>query len=170
VGPDYQMTGFDPLITKRKPKHSSAVTSLTRRISSFERLSRPSSNLVDKNKQTGNLVTSLLRQPGQVYISNVLTTTWSQVPVYPPTPMVSLNHTQYDSRYVRSADGTEIYADACGDRSPGSPVLILLHGAFMVKGAFDPIIEDPKWTSSAFLVSLTVIRTGLKLMMVAGAV
>ncbi|XP_006456516.1 hypothetical protein AGABI2DRAFT_195608 [Agaricus bisporus var. bisporus H97] len=65
---------------------------------------------------------------------------------------VSQNPTKYDSRYVKSADGTEIYADACGNRSPNSPVLVLIHGAFMVKGAFDPIIEDPKWTSSVFFV------------------
>jgi hypothetical protein len=61
------------------------------------------------------------------------------------------------SRFVQSADGTEIYADATGNRSPGAPVLVLIHGAFMVKGAFNPIFEDPKWTSSIFLVSLAGI-------------
>jgi len=75
------------------------------------------------------------------------------------------------SRFIKSADGTEIYADAIGTRSPGTPVLILIHGAFMVKGAFDPIFEDPKWTSSVFLVSLvSIVSCKLQLMIVEGAV
>ncbi|XP_006459465.1 hypothetical protein AGABI2DRAFT_191431 [Agaricus bisporus var. bisporus H97] len=56
------------------------------------------------------------------------------------------------SRLVKSADGTEIYTDATGNRSPSTPVLVLVHGLFMNKGAFNPIFDDPKWTSSLFLV------------------
>jgi pimeloyl-ACP methyl ester carboxylesterase len=65
---------------------------------------------------------------------------------------------QYDSRFVKSNDGTEIYTDACGNRSPDCPVLVLIHGAFMVKGVFNPMFEDPKWTSNAFLVSLIRLK------------
>ncbi|XP_006456513.1 hypothetical protein AGABI2DRAFT_188435 [Agaricus bisporus var. bisporus H97] len=56
------------------------------------------------------------------------------------------------SRFVKSADGTEIYTDATGSRSPSTPVLVLVHGGFMCKEAFNPIFDDPKWTSSLFLV------------------
>ncbi|KAF9449217.1 alpha/beta-hydrolase [Macrolepiota fuliginosa MF-IS2] len=66
---------------------------------------------------------------------------------------MAVNHPmKYDSRWVKSADGTEIYTDAAGNRSPGSPVIVLIHGFSMVKAVFDPIFEDPKWTSQAFLV------------------
>ncbi|XP_006453747.1 hypothetical protein AGABI2DRAFT_42806, partial [Agaricus bisporus var. bisporus H97] len=53
---------------------------------------------------------------------------------------------------VKSADGTEIYADAAGNRSPSTPVLVLVHGGFLCKDAFNPIFDDPKWTSNLFLV------------------
>lgn len=56
------------------------------------------------------------------------------------------------SRFVKSADGTEIYADAAGNCSPSVPVIVMIPGFSMVKAAFDPIFEDPKWTSNAFLV------------------
>lgn len=54
---------------------------------------------------------------------------------------------------VKSADGTEIYADAVGNRSPGIPTIVMIPGFSMVKAAFDSIFEDHKWTSNAFLVS-----------------
>lgn len=69
--------------------------------------------------------------------------------------MARVNPTKYESRFTRSADGTEIYTDAIGDRSPASPTIILIHWACMVKGVFDPIFEDPRWTSDAFLVRLS---------------
>lgn len=59
----------------------------------------------------------------------------------------------FESRFVKSADGTEIYTDAAGSRSPASLVVVLIHGGCMVKAAFDPMFEDPKWTSGVFLVS-----------------
>ncbi|KXN83245.1 hypothetical protein AN958_01650 [Leucoagaricus sp. SymC.cos] len=58
----------------------------------------------------------------------------------------------YNSRFVTSADGTKIYTDARGNRSPSAPVIVLIHGGSMVKESFNPIFEDPGWTSRAFLV------------------
>ncbi|KAF9449690.1 alpha/beta-hydrolase [Macrolepiota fuliginosa MF-IS2] len=60
--------------------------------------------------------------------------------------------TQLKPRFVKSADGTEIYADAAGTRSPAVPVLILIHGFSMRKEAFDPMFKDPQWLSNSFLV------------------
>ncbi|KAF5350071.1 hypothetical protein D9756_009079 [Leucocoprinus leucothites] len=60
--------------------------------------------------------------------------------------------TKYEARFVKSADGTEIYTDAAGNRSPSAPIIVLIHGGSMVKESYDPIFEDPRWTSRAFLV------------------
>ncbi|KAF9444796.1 alpha/beta-hydrolase [Macrolepiota fuliginosa MF-IS2] len=60
--------------------------------------------------------------------------------------------TTFESRFIKSADDTEIYADAAGTRSPAAPVLVLIHGFSMNKAAFNPMFEDRKWLSSAFLV------------------
>ncbi|KAJ3569557.1 hypothetical protein NP233_g4964 [Leucocoprinus birnbaumii] len=60
--------------------------------------------------------------------------------------------TKYDARFVTSTDGTEIYTDAAGNRSPSAPVIVLIHGGSMVKESYDPIFQDPMWTSRVFLV------------------
>ncbi|KAJ3552663.1 hypothetical protein NP233_g12827 [Leucocoprinus birnbaumii] len=60
--------------------------------------------------------------------------------------------TTFKSRFIKSADGTEIYTDAAGTRSPGNPTIVLLAGFSMVKECFNPIFDDPKWMSNAFLV------------------
>jgi hypothetical protein len=62
---------------------------------------------------------------------------------------------RYESRLVKSADGTKIYADAIGNRTPGLPTIVMIPGFAMVKAAFNPIFEDNRWTSKAFLVSVT---------------
>jgi hypothetical protein len=64
-----------------------------------------------------------------------------------------LSTAKYPSRFVKSADGTKIYADATGNRSPGLPTIVLIHGGAMMKEAYNPIIEDPRWTSRVFLAS-----------------
>ncbi len=66
--------------------------------------------------------------------------------------MTAVYFKRYESHFIKSADGTEIYADAVGNRSPDSPTIVLIHGGCMIKGVFDPIFEDTKWTSSVFLV------------------
>lgn len=58
-----------------------------------------------------------------------------------------------ESRFVKSADGTEIYTDAAGNRSPSVPTIVMIPGFTMVGAAFNAIFEDPKWLSNAFLVS-----------------
>ncbi|KAJ3569560.1 hypothetical protein NP233_g4963 [Leucocoprinus birnbaumii] len=66
--------------------------------------------------------------------------------------MPSTSYTVYEPTIIKSADGTNICADAIGSRAAGSPVLVLIHGFSVVKEAFDPIFHDPKWIHHAFLV------------------
>lgn len=51
---------------------------------------------------------------------------------------------------VRSADGTEIYADAVGD--PARPAIVFIHGFSLSALVFDPIFADPEWLENAYLV------------------
>lgn len=62
-------------------------------------------------------------------------------------------HNICEPRLVKSLDGTEICADAAGNRAPKCPVIVLIHGFSVRKEAFDPMFEDPKWVQNAFLVS-----------------
>lgn len=77
--------------------------------------------------------------------------------------MPSQSFTKIESCSVTSADGTQIHADAIGNRSPEFPVIVLIHGFCMVGAAFDPMFDDPQWTSNAFLVCFhsesSIIRT-----------
>ncbi|KXN82162.1 hypothetical protein AN958_02971 [Leucoagaricus sp. SymC.cos] len=57
-----------------------------------------------------------------------------------------------ESRFVTSADGTQIYTDAIGNRFSNAPAVIMIPGFSMVKAAFDAIFNDSQWTSNAFLV------------------
>jgi len=57
-------------------------------------------------------------------------------------------------RLVKSADGTDIYAEAAGDSS--KPALIFLHGFSMSSIAFDAIFSDPKWLAEVYLVRYDV--------------
>lgn len=52
---------------------------------------------------------------------------------------------------MKSADGTEIYAEAVGDSSKSA--VIFLHGFSMSSMAFDPIFNDPQWLANLYLVS-----------------
>lgn len=67
-------------------------------------------------------------------------------------PMASQFFTKIESRFVTSADGTQILADAIGNRSPEFPVIVMIHGFCMIGAAFDPMFDDSQWTSNAFLV------------------
>lgn len=62
---------------------------------------------------------------------------------------------RYEPRLIDSADGTKICADAIGNRTPGLPTIVMIPGFAMVKAAFDPIFDNSRWNSKAFLVSVT---------------
>lgn len=76
-------------------------------------------------------------------------------------PMASQFFTKIESRFVTSADGTQILADAIGNRSPEFPVIVMIHGFCMIGAAFDPMFDDPQWTSNAFLVCSSTIKFDL---------
>lgn len=63
------------------------------------------------------------------------------------------SYTIYEPRLIKSADGTQISADAIGNRGPDRPVIVLIHGFSVIKESFDPIFEDPNWIHNAFLVN-----------------
>lgn len=67
--------------------------------------------------------------------------------------MNTRTYVTYGQRLVKSADGTEISADAIGNRAPECPVIVLIHGFSMLKEVFNPMFEDSKWTQNNFLVS-----------------
>jgi pimeloyl-ACP methyl ester carboxylesterase len=54
-------------------------------------------------------------------------------------------------RLLKSADGTNIYAEAVGDSS--KPAVVFIHGFSMSTIAFNAIFSDPQWIASAYLVS-----------------
>lgn len=51
---------------------------------------------------------------------------------------------------LKSADGTEIYADAAGD--PSKPGAVFIHGFSLSAALFDVIFADPMWTEVLYLV------------------
>ena len=53
-------------------------------------------------------------------------------------------------KYVYSADGTKIYADATGD--PRNPHVVLIHGMGVASIAWDKQIEDPRLNENLYLV------------------
>ncbi|KAJ7235079.1 Alpha/Beta hydrolase protein [Mycena haematopus] len=55
---------------------------------------------------------------------------------------------------LKSADGTDIYAEAVGDSS--KPALVFIHGFSMSSMAFNAIFADPKWIANAYLVRYDV--------------
>jgi hypothetical protein len=59
-----------------------------------------------------------------------------------------------DSRILVAPDGTEIYADAIGDRS--KPAVVFIHEFSLSTVVFDEIFNDPLWSSQAYLVSFFV--------------
>ncbi|KAJ7186984.1 Alpha/Beta hydrolase protein [Mycena filopes] len=66
----------------------------------------------------------------------------------PPTTMSP------SERVLKSADGTEIYAEAVGD--PSKPGVIFIHGFSMCSVAFDAIFRDPQWIANVYLVRYDV--------------
>ncbi|KAF9467592.1 Alpha/Beta hydrolase protein [Collybia nuda] len=64
--------------------------------------------------------------------------------------------TQYtpESKVLISADGTEIYADAIGDRA--KPALVFIHGFSLSSVVFDSIFADHEWTNHVYLVRYDV--------------
>lgn len=57
-------------------------------------------------------------------------------------------------RLLKSADGTNIYAEAVGD--PSKPAVVFIHGFSMSSIAFNAIFSDPQWIASAYLVRYDV--------------
>ncbi|KAJ6558249.1 Alpha/Beta hydrolase protein [Mycena capillaripes] len=57
-------------------------------------------------------------------------------------------------RLLKSADGTDIYAEALGDAS--KPAVVFIHGFSMSSMAFNAIFCDPQWIASAYLVRYDV--------------
>ncbi|KAJ7896286.1 Alpha/Beta hydrolase protein [Mycena olivaceomarginata] len=57
-------------------------------------------------------------------------------------------------RLLKSADGTEIYAEAVGDAS--KPAVVFIHGFSMSSMAFNAIFADPQWISKVYLVRYDV--------------
>lgn len=66
------------------------------------------------------------------------------------------NHTSV-SKFLRSADGTQIYADALGD--PSKPAVVLIHGFGQSAVSFDTIFEDVEYLEHVYLVR--VVESGL---------
>jgi pimeloyl-ACP methyl ester carboxylesterase len=63
--------------------------------------------------------------------------------------MGSLPQTK-SSKYLKSADGTLIYADAIGD--PSKPSVVFIHGMSMNSIVFDELFEDQRWIDRVYLV------------------
>ncbi|KAJ7688999.1 alpha beta-hydrolase [Mycena rosella] len=59
-----------------------------------------------------------------------------------------------NGRNLKSADGTDIYAEALGDSY--KPAVVFIHGFSMSSMAFDAIFSDPKWIASVYLVRYDV--------------
>ncbi|KAJ6510662.1 Alpha/Beta hydrolase protein [Mycena sanguinolenta] len=55
---------------------------------------------------------------------------------------------------LKSADGTDIYAEAVGDSS--KPAVVFIHGFSMSSIAFNTIFVDPEWISNLYLVRYDV--------------
>ncbi|KAJ6496417.1 Alpha/Beta hydrolase protein [Mycena sanguinolenta] len=53
-------------------------------------------------------------------------------------------------RFVTSADGTQIFAEARGD--PAKPAIVFIHGFGLGAMAFDEIFDDPLWLNQSYLV------------------
>ncbi|KAJ7711987.1 Alpha/Beta hydrolase protein [Mycena metata] len=57
-------------------------------------------------------------------------------------------------RVLKSADGTDVYAEAVGDSS--KPAVVFIHGFSMSSMAFNAIFSDPKWIANVYLVRYDV--------------
>ncbi|KAJ7773619.1 Alpha/Beta hydrolase protein [Mycena maculata] len=68
-----------------------------------------------------------------------------------PQPFLSA---AMSGRVVKSADGTDIYAEAVGHSS--NPAVVFIHGFSMSSIAFDAIFSDPKWIANVYLVRYDV--------------
>jgi len=58
------------------------------------------------------------------------------------------------SKFLKSADGTEIYADAVGD--PSKPAVVFVHGFSLSSFVFDALFADPQWIASVYMVRFDV--------------
>ncbi|EMD35722.1 hypothetical protein CERSUDRAFT_124390 [Gelatoporia subvermispora B] len=54
------------------------------------------------------------------------------------------------SKVLKSSDGTEIYADAVGN--PSNPSIVLIHGFSLSSSVFDNVFADPKFSEKHYLV------------------
>ncbi|KAJ7027546.1 Alpha/Beta hydrolase protein [Mycena alexandri] len=57
-------------------------------------------------------------------------------------------------RILKSADGTDVYAEALGDSS--NPAVVFIHGFSMSSMAFNAIFSDPQWIANVYLVRYDV--------------
>ncbi|KAJ7202021.1 Alpha/Beta hydrolase protein [Mycena pura] len=57
-------------------------------------------------------------------------------------------------RIIKSADGTDIYAEAVGN--PSKPAVVFIHGFSMSAMAFNAIFDDPLWIADLYLVRYDV--------------
>ncbi|KAF7335096.1 putative oxidoreductase ephD [Mycena venus] len=73
-------------------------------------------------------------------------------------PVIAINPTDANfgisavapGRFVTSADGTKIFAEARGNSS--KPVIVFIHGFGIGAMAFNEIFDDPVWLDQAYLV------------------
>ena len=56
-----------------------------------------------------------------------------------------------DVRYITSADGTKLYADAVGD--PSKPSIVFIHGFALSASVFDSIFLEKSYTNGFYFVS-----------------
>ena len=56
-----------------------------------------------------------------------------------------------DARYITSADGTKLYADAVGD--PSKPSIVFIHGFALSASVFDSIFLEKSYTKEFYFVS-----------------
>lgn len=57
-----------------------------------------------------------------------------------------------DARYISSADGTKVYADAIGDSS--NPSIVFIHGFALSASVFDNIFIGKRYADNYYLVCL----------------
>ncbi|KAF7335095.1 putative oxidoreductase ephD [Mycena venus] len=73
-------------------------------------------------------------------------------------PVIAINPTDANfgisavapGRFVTSADGTKIFAEARGN--PSKPAIVFIHGFGIGAMAFNEIFDDPDWLSQAYMV------------------
>ncbi|KAF8885167.1 Alpha/Beta hydrolase protein [Infundibulicybe gibba] len=74
---------------------------------------------------------------------------------------VEYRNTTNGNKFLTSADGTSIYAEAVGRTpGPGVPTIVFIHGLLMSSAVFDTIFTDDAWTRNTYLVRYDVRGQG----------